>query len=234
MMDFQECFQHFQPDSRILDVGCGIGDLSSQMARCVPQGQVLGVDSSYQDIVLAGRRFAGQANLRFRAADARTLRFKEEPFDFVVSRSCLHYLERPGQSFPVMARHLRPGGSLHAWFPGQGHAAEINQTLNFLLGRPDWSNHFRDFRPRGVLVTPAACSPWLAHAGLRKNDCRLIPKSRNLHPVADVELERLLGASTATTLAGLHRRFPGALPSTQNAGYRAELVWLALDATKHV
>ena len=37
-MEFQECFEQFTPESRVLDVGCGIGDLSAEMSKRVPNG----------------------------------------------------------------------------------------------------------------------------------------------------------------------------------------------------
>ena len=48
---FQDCFPRFPAHARILDVGCGIGDLTSEMAQYVPQGSVLGVDICLGSIV---------------------------------------------------------------------------------------------------------------------------------------------------------------------------------------
>ncbi|HVQ19527.1 MAG TPA: class I SAM-dependent methyltransferase [Terrimicrobiaceae bacterium] len=62
---------------RVLDVGCGNGKVTAEIASGVPQGSVLGVDSSADMIAFALSRFGPrlQPNLRFEIADARRLTF---------------------------------------------------------------------------------------------------------------------------------------------------------------
>ena len=71
---------------RILDVGCGDGRITFEIARRVPGGYVVGVDASSNMIELALEK-AGP-NLRFEVADARHLPFHLE-FDLVVSFNAL-------------------------------------------------------------------------------------------------------------------------------------------------
>src|SRR5438046_1833075 len=71
---------------RILDVGCGDGKITAQIASRASKGSVVGVDRS-RDMINFARSHFGPAktrNLRFEVADARRLPFKNE-FDFVVS-----------------------------------------------------------------------------------------------------------------------------------------------------
>ena len=79
-LQFQHCFDRFLPTARVLDVGCGAGDLAAEMARRVPLGSVLGVDQCYRTIVQASRRCSPTEypNLRFTATNARTLKLYEE------------------------------------------------------------------------------------------------------------------------------------------------------------
>jgi len=239
MMEFQECFEQFTPESRVLDVGCGIGDLSAEMSKRVPLGTVLGVDNSYKETVQASRRFprAKYPNLRFQTADARTLRLKEEPFDFVVSRACLHFIQWPGTTFPVMARHLRKGGCLHVWFLGKGNGEHIHKCLRKLAVQAQWKDYFGGFQPNYYFVSPRSCDPWLSAAHLRKNRVDLVDQPIDF-PSREIFLQWLQWGWRA-----YWERIPAfrqeefnqdflKLYASPEGPYRAHLVWLAIDATK--
>jgi trans-aconitate 2-methyltransferase len=78
-------------DERILDLGCGDGRVSFNLAALVPVGEVLAVDASPEMIAHAREKHLGaaRANLDFAVADATGLA-NEERFDLVVSFTCLH------------------------------------------------------------------------------------------------------------------------------------------------
>jgi ubiquinone/menaquinone biosynthesis C-methylase UbiE len=97
-----------QPGHRVLDVGCGQGDVTLLAARLVgPRGLALGMDESAPMIVRARRRAseAGLANVGFLHGETRTLRLSPLRFDVIVSQIAL-------TSFAELARALRPGGRL--------------------------------------------------------------------------------------------------------------------------
>src|SRR5262245_63002626 len=75
---------------QILDVGCGDGKITAEIAARVPRGSVLGVDPSRDMIAFASSRFSypAHANLRFEVADARRLPYRDE-LDLVVSFDAL-------------------------------------------------------------------------------------------------------------------------------------------------
>ena len=78
---------------RVLDIGCGDGRITAEIAARVPQGSVIGVDSSHDMIAFASSHFGLELrpNVRFEVADAGSLPFREE-FDLVVSFNALHWL----------------------------------------------------------------------------------------------------------------------------------------------
>jgi ubiquinone/menaquinone biosynthesis C-methylase UbiE len=91
---------------RVLDIGCGPGDVSLIAADLVGEtGQVLGIDASSDMLEVARSRVqaAGLAHVSFLAADLRTLSL-EEPFDALVGRFILMHLPEPAS----VLRHLLP------------------------------------------------------------------------------------------------------------------------------
>lgn len=101
------------PGMRVLDVGCGVGDVSLIAARLVGAvGSVLGVDRSDEAIATAAARVAkaGYADtVRFHAADLASYR-PEAAFDAVIGRFILMYLPDPAGALRRFAACLRPGG----------------------------------------------------------------------------------------------------------------------------
>lgn len=102
-----------QPDERFLDVGCGVGGPTLEIARRVaPSGSVLGVDLSSQMVARARRRAsdAGVDNVEFAEGDVTTYAFEPETFDAYVSRFGVMFFEDPPRAFANLTRSLRPSG----------------------------------------------------------------------------------------------------------------------------
>lgn len=102
------------PGMRVLDVGCGTGDVSFLAARLVgPSGQVVGLDRAPQAVAMAHRRALNLElpNTRFVVGDASTMTF-EAPFDAVVGRFVLLHCPDPAALLRQVAAQVRPGGVL--------------------------------------------------------------------------------------------------------------------------
>ena len=97
---------------RVLDVGCGAGDVSLLAAAFVgSNGSVLGIDQSPESVGLARERAkaAGLGNVRFEVARLEEFR-SDERFDALVGRLVLLYLKDPAATLRQLAQHVRPGG----------------------------------------------------------------------------------------------------------------------------
>jgi ubiquinone/menaquinone biosynthesis C-methylase UbiE len=97
---------------RVLDVGCGAGDVSLLAAAFVgSSGSVLGVDQAPDSVALARERAkaAGLDNVRFEVARLEDLR-EGESFDALVGRLVLLYLKEPAAVLRQLAERVRPGG----------------------------------------------------------------------------------------------------------------------------
>jgi len=104
-----------QPGARVVDVGCGCGQTSLELAELVgPNGFVLGIDISQPMLNRARDRQQelGVTNLEFRTADAQTHQFDRERFDIAFSRFGVMFFEDPTAAFRNLRTALRPNGRL--------------------------------------------------------------------------------------------------------------------------
>jgi trans-aconitate 2-methyltransferase len=157
-------------DERVLDVGCGDGKVTAELAERVPHGSVLGIDASPAMIEFARSRFSksAQPNLSFRYGDATTLRFRHE-FDLVVAFSSLHWIIDLAGALRAIKRSLAPGGRFAAQLVAKRHAAAaIKSPLHIareeVMDRPAWSVYFEGLEQRKA-HTADECKKLLIDAG---------------------------------------------------------------------
>ncbi|MDN5747173.1 MAG: class I SAM-dependent methyltransferase [Pseudonocardia sp.] len=108
-----------EPGTKVLDVGCGVGQTTREAARLASAGGVTGVDLSARMLDLARRRAEreGLHNVRFVQADAQVADLGR--YDRVISRTGVMFFGDPVAAFANLARALRPDGCmvLSVWQP---------------------------------------------------------------------------------------------------------------------
>lgn len=105
----------YVPGERVLDVGCGSGDLTLAAARVVGgSGSVHGVDLSPAMLAVANARAAAEGvdNVTFEAADASTFRPEGAGFDVAVSRFGVMFFDDPTGAFAHLRSFMVPDGRL--------------------------------------------------------------------------------------------------------------------------
>ena len=105
---------HLRPGLSVLDIGCGPGTITADLARLVEPGQVVGLDAS-SEVVAQAEAFAasrGVTNLRFEVGDLFALSYGDAAFDVVHAHQVLQHLVDPGAAMVELRRVLRPGGVL--------------------------------------------------------------------------------------------------------------------------
>lgn len=117
-----------RPGERILDLGCGTGQLTSEIAAA--GASVVGLDKS-EDMLRQARQ--NYPELAFVEGDAADFRFNE-PFDAVFSNAALHWVRDHGAAAESITSALRPGGRFVAEFGGKGNTASIMAALSDVLG----------------------------------------------------------------------------------------------------
>jgi trans-aconitate 2-methyltransferase len=138
---------------RILDLGCGDGALTAELAVRVPEGMVVGIDSSPSMIAAASR--VTRPNLRFELLDMSRMNC-EEQFDAVFSNSALHWVKDHNDLLRRVLCALKPGGFARFNFPGHGNCATFNDTVRQVMALPNYAPGFRTFDWPWYMPTPDA------------------------------------------------------------------------------
>ncbi|MDH6588311.1 SAM-dependent methyltransferase [Streptomyces sp. SAI-133] len=101
-----------KPHMRILDIGCGPGTITADLAALVPGGRVTGVDhaAGILDQARATAAARGLTNVDFAVADVHALDFPDDAFCVVHAHQVLQHVGDPVQALREMKRVTRPGG----------------------------------------------------------------------------------------------------------------------------
>jgi trans-aconitate 2-methyltransferase len=195
----------------VLDIGCGDGKITAEIAKRVPHGRVIGIDRSEEMIALA-TRLIQLPNTTFRVLDAQTLDFDSE-FDAVFSNSALHWMPDPEAVVRGIARALKPGGRIFLSMGGQGTASSAFKALAAMSQDPRWSEAISRAISPYHFLGPQEYGPWLASAGLHADRVELVAK-----PMRHAGITALEGWFRTTWMAYTER-----VPQSQRAEFVHEL-----------
>src|ERR1700683_1610837 len=124
-----------QPAARLLDIGCGPGTITADLAALVPEGEVVAIDLA-PGILEDARAEAERrqlANLSFEVGDVYQLAFADNSFDVIHAHQVLQHLADPVAALTEMRRVCPPGGLVAArdgdyagmlWYPAEPGFAE--------------------------------------------------------------------------------------------------------------
>jgi trans-aconitate methyltransferase len=126
-----------KPGETILDLGCGTGKMSAEIAA--RGAKVIGLDSDRAMIKHAKLAHPG---LQFVCASGERFRLKQ-PVDGILSNAALHWMTRPQRVINAMARALKPGGRLALEMGGHGNVAAVVEAIYAVLAEagvaePKW------------------------------------------------------------------------------------------------
>jgi trans-aconitate methyltransferase len=156
---------HLKGNERILDVGCGDGKLSAEIASNLPESSVLGIDLSDAMIAFAREHYLPELfpNLSFMQIDAEDLSFDSE-FDMIFSNAALHWIKDHETLLEGFWKSLKPGGKLLAQMGGKGNAADVLKIIDSMLEEEKWGSYFRNFVFPYGFYEPEEYEKWLKNA----------------------------------------------------------------------
>ncbi|AEW97269.1 MULTISPECIES: class I SAM-dependent methyltransferase [Streptomycetaceae] len=165
-----------RPGMDLLDVGCGPGTITADLAALVAPGTVTAVDEA-AGVLEDAAAFAaerGVSNIRYATADVHALDFPDDSFDVVHAHQVLQHVADPVRALREMRRVCRPGGIVavresdydgFAWYP---RLPELDEWLALYQrcarangGEPDAGRRLLSWaRAAGFTEVTAGASTW--------------------------------------------------------------------------
>lgn len=168
-----------KPDMKILDIGCGPGTITADLAALVPDGHVTGVDHAPGILEQARATAAGRGldNVDFAVADVHALDHPDDTFCVVHAHQVLQHVGDPVQALREMLRVTRPGGLIAVrdsdyaamtWFPqspGMDDWLELyRRVARANGGEPDAGRRLKSWALRAGLTDITASSATWTYA----------------------------------------------------------------------
>lgn len=178
---------NLQGNERVLDIGCGDGKVTAEIANLLPTGSVVGIDSSEAMLELAKTHYPTNIfpNLQFLHADARQLPFTQE-FTVIFSNATLHWIQDHVSVLQGISNSLQSGGKVLLQMGGRGNATEIIRVIEKLTNSNRWCGYFADFQFPYGFYSPQEYQYWLKDVGLEPIRLELIPKDMTHQGAAEL------------------------------------------------
>jgi len=154
----------FQGNERVLDLGCGSGKITANIAGRVPSGSVKGIDLSQGMIDFAQNTYTPyHDNLIFIKENILELNASSE-FDLIFSSSSLHWILDHEPLLAYVHKALKPGGSILFTIPCTP-LKEVATTIQDVTSQEPWNIYFKDYNhPRRKFIVEEY-HQLLKHAG---------------------------------------------------------------------
>jgi len=167
---------YIEQGMRVLDIGCGPGTITADLASLVEPGIVTAVEvtDSALDLARKEAKARSQSNIEFVVSDVHALGFPDDTFDVVHAHQVLQHVTDPVAALKEMRRVCKPGGTVaardgdyaaFAWFPV---IPELDEWLALYRrvarrngGEPDAGRHLLSWaRAAGFTDIAATASVW--------------------------------------------------------------------------
>jgi SAM-dependent methyltransferase len=124
------CFEHLDlgAEARILDLGCGPGDLWEDNGARIPTGWEITLADFSAGMIHQARAKLGQ-RFAYAVGDAQAIPFKGESFDAVIANYMLYHVPDRPRALAEIRRVLKPGGRLYAATNGRDHMRELREMI---------------------------------------------------------------------------------------------------------
>jgi len=234
---------HLCGDERVLDVGCGDGKITAELARALPRGSIVGLDGSTQMLRFAREHFPAKKfpNLEFVKMDARRIRFPL-PFDLIFSNAALHWVDDHPAFLRGASACLKADGRLVISCGGKGNAQDVFSALRATLRTKSWRNYFRNLAAPYFFHQPEDYERWLPRFGFKPALVRLANKE-TIFPgrqglaawIRTTWLpytQRVPAAQREAFIADVVERFVAKHPLNAAGKLTVRMVRLEIDSTK--
>ena len=159
---------------KVLDLGCGNGNVTAEIAARVPDGLVVGVDASTDMISFAASHYSPSAhpNLHFETCDNRRISLREK-FDLVVSFNALHWIPDQDEALRAIRSALKSDGLAQLRLVPDGERKGLETVIEETRKSQRWSVYFQGFHDPYLHLTPEQYAALAQRNGLHVDELHI-------------------------------------------------------------
>lgn len=135
---------------KVLDLGCGTGELTRRLADELPGSTVLGIDSSSE--MLDGKDSFSAPRVNFKVENIDTEVSSSEKWDLIFSHAALQWVDNHADLFPALLKKLNPDGQIAVQMPSQNENV-LNQLLLKLVQEPPYAAALKNWKRVSPVLT---------------------------------------------------------------------------------
>ncbi|MEE9260894.1 MAG: methyltransferase domain-containing protein [Candidatus Scalindua sediminis] len=135
---------NLEGNENILDLGCGDGLLTANLAKLVPNGNVIGVDASEGMIEVAKEK--ERNNLKFLLMDINEIDLNHHQFDFIFSNATLHWIKNHNQLWANIYKLLNTNGFVRFNFAADGSSSRFIKVIKETIVSEEYRKYFSEFQ----------------------------------------------------------------------------------------
>lgn len=168
-------------NEKLLDSGSGDGKVTAEISKLLPNGSVIGIDSSNEMIEFSKMNFnkVDYPNLEFQLMDMRKIHLNKE-FDVVFSTAALHWVTDHLTVLNQIRKCLQTPGKIFLQMGGTGNQQELIQTLEVIKKDRKWARYFEGFEFQYGYYGIKEYKKWLQETGFIEKRVELINKDNEL------------------------------------------------------
>ncbi|WP_219225234.1 methyltransferase domain-containing protein [Pedobacter antarcticus] len=135
---------------KVLDLGCGTGELTRKLADELSESTVLGIDSSAE--MLDGKDGFSTQHVNFKVENIDTQLNSSEKWDLIFSHAALQWVDDHARLFPALLKKLNPGGQIAIQMPSQNENV-LNQLLLKLVQEHPYAAALKNWKRISPVLT---------------------------------------------------------------------------------
>ncbi|MDH4162550.1 MAG: class I SAM-dependent methyltransferase [Nitrospirota bacterium] len=132
-------------DDHILDLGCGTGKLTIELARLATKGRVTGLDPSEEMLKKARIISSDDGNVSLVRAAAEDIGYAEQ-FELVFSNSAMHWVQDQPKAAMASYQALKKGGRIAFQFPAKNFCREFSASVETAISELGYERFFEGWR----------------------------------------------------------------------------------------
>lgn len=133
----------FNGSETILDLGCGDGTITNQLAEMVPAGKVVGIDAS-EGMITTALKYKKSTNVHFEQKDINEISYTDE-FDCIFSNATLHWVKDHKLLLKNIFKALKNNGTLRLNFAADGNCSHFFKVIQQAIDEDDYCQYFKGY-----------------------------------------------------------------------------------------